>query len=78
MMTDKIRPEHLTRRALVYIRQSTPGQVRHNLESQRRQYDLANKARAMGWHDVDVIDGISVVPAQPRRIAPALRVSSPP
>jgi DNA invertase Pin-like site-specific DNA recombinase len=56
MTSDKITPEHLARKAIVYIRQSTVGQVRHNLESQRRQYELADKARAMGWHEVDVID----------------------
>ena len=42
---EKIRPQHLARSALVYIRQSTLGQVRHNHESQRRQYELAEKAR---------------------------------
>src|SRR5579871_773675 len=56
MTSDKITPEHLARKAIVYIRQSTVGQVRHNLESQRRQYELADKARAMGWHEVEVID----------------------
>jgi DNA invertase Pin-like site-specific DNA recombinase len=56
MTSDKITPEHLTRKAIVYIRQSTIGQVRHNLESQRRQYELADKARAMGWREVDVVD----------------------
>src|SRR3989441_9868610 len=48
--------DHLVRRACVYIRQSTPGQVQHNLESQRRQYALVNRARALGWQEVDVID----------------------
>jgi DNA invertase Pin-like site-specific DNA recombinase len=52
----KITSEHLSRRACVYIRQSTPDQVRHNLESQRRQYALADHARALGWQEVDVID----------------------
>jgi DNA invertase Pin-like site-specific DNA recombinase len=56
MTSDKITPEHLARTAIVYIRQSTVGQVRHNLESQRRQYELADRARAMGWRQVDVID----------------------
>ena len=41
---------------MCYIRQSTPEQVRHNLESQRRQYALVDRARALGWQDVDVID----------------------
>lgn len=52
----KINAEHLARRACVYIRQSTPGQVRNNLESQRRQYALADRARALGWQDIEVID----------------------
>jgi excisionase family DNA binding protein len=53
---NKITADHLTRRACVYIRQSTPGQVQHNLESQRRQYGLVDRARALGWQDIDVID----------------------
>ena len=35
---NKITAVHLARRACVYVRQSTPDQVQHNLESQRRQY----------------------------------------
>src|SRR5450432_3920764 len=53
---NKITADHLARRACVYIRQSTPGQVQHNLESQRRQYALVDRARALGWKDIDVID----------------------
>ena len=53
---NQIRADHLSRRACVYIRQSTPGQVQHNLESQRRQYGLVDRARALGWEEVDVID----------------------
>ena len=52
----KIRPEHLARPAIVYVRQSTLGQVRHHQESRRRQYDLAEHARALGWREVIVID----------------------
>jgi DNA invertase Pin-like site-specific DNA recombinase len=52
----KITPEHLTRQAIVYIRQSTSDQVAHNLESQRRQYGLTDRARQIGWSDVVVID----------------------
>ena len=40
----------------MYIRQSTPGQVLNNLESQRRQYALEDRARALGWQDIEVID----------------------
>lgn len=53
---NKITSDHLSRRACVYIRQSTPGQVQHNLESQRRQYALVERARTLGWQDIDVID----------------------
>src|SRR5258705_4232339 len=53
---NKITADHLARRACVYVRQSTPNQVRHNLESQRRQYALVDRARALGWQDIDVID----------------------
>jgi DNA invertase Pin-like site-specific DNA recombinase len=52
----KISPEHLARSAVVYVRQSTAEQVAHNLESQRRQYGLADRARLLGWQDVEVID----------------------
>jgi DNA invertase Pin-like site-specific DNA recombinase len=52
----KITPEHLARGAFVYVRQSTAMQVTHNLESQRRQYGLADRARQLGWQDVEVID----------------------
>ena len=52
----KITAEHLQRNACVYIRQSTPGQLVHNLESQRRQYGLADRAKQLGWTTVDIID----------------------
>jgi DNA invertase Pin-like site-specific DNA recombinase len=52
----KITPEHLAREAFVYVRQSTPDQLANNPESRRRQYGLADRARALGWVDVTVID----------------------
>ena len=45
----KVRPEHLDRAANVYVRQSSFYQVQHNLESQRRQYDLRHRAMELGW-----------------------------
>jgi DNA invertase Pin-like site-specific DNA recombinase len=53
---NKISADHLTKRAYVYIRQSTLEQVRKNTESKRRQYALADRARELGWQDVEVID----------------------
>ncbi len=46
----------LERRAIVYVRQSTLIQVEENLESQRRQYELASHARDLGFRDIVVID----------------------
>ena len=46
----------LRRKAVVYVRQSTPTQVQTNLESQRRQYDLVEEARRRGFVNIEVID----------------------
>jgi DNA invertase Pin-like site-specific DNA recombinase len=48
---NKITVDHLQRKAVVYIRQSTLDQVQHNLESQRRQYGLIDRAKALGWKE---------------------------
>ena len=50
MLTSKIAEQHLSRVACIYIRQSTPGQVRFNQESTERQYNLASKAQSLGWN----------------------------
>lgn len=55
-MSAKITPDHLARAAVVYVRQSTMSQVTGNLESQRRQYDLAGAAESAGFASVTVID----------------------
>jgi DNA invertase Pin-like site-specific DNA recombinase len=55
-MSGKITPDNLGRAAIVYVRQSTMAQVMGNLESQRRQYDLARAAEAAGFASVTVID----------------------
>ena len=54
----KLRNEHLTRPALVYVRQSTLIQVRDNTASTTRQYQLAKRAQDLGWPEplVVVID----------------------
>jgi len=52
----KITPLHLQRKAIVYLRQSTDRQVQRNTESQRLQYDLAARARALGFEQVEIID----------------------
>jgi DNA invertase Pin-like site-specific DNA recombinase len=53
---NKITTDHLVRSAYVYVRQSTADQLANNLESRRRQYALKERAEALGWQDVVVID----------------------
>ena len=52
----RLTPERLERKAVVYLRQSSPYQVQHNLESQHLQYALAERARTLGWTQVELID----------------------
>ena len=54
----KIHARHLTRQALIYVRQSHPNQVRHHPESARRQYGLTERAQQLGWasEQIRVID----------------------
>jgi DNA invertase Pin-like site-specific DNA recombinase len=56
--SELVKPTHLARKAVVYIRQSTPHQVVSNQESLRLQYALRQRAHELGWHeaDIDVID----------------------
>src|SRR6266498_938777 len=51
----KITPAHTSRLALVYVRQSTPGQVRAHTESTQRQYGLAAVAAELGWTAQQVV-----------------------
>jgi len=56
LYSPKIKPEHLTRKAIVYLRQSSDKQVRQNLESQRLQYELAERIRGLGWQQIDIVN----------------------
>jgi len=55
-MNDKIRPQHLARKAILYVRQSSPYQVIHNLESQKLQYAMEGRLHQLGWHEIEVVD----------------------
>lgn len=55
-MSEKVKAHHLQRGAYVYVRQSTPYQVRNNLESKERQYALEGRAQQLGFSKVVVID----------------------
>src|SRR5712675_3724108 len=67
----KVRPEHLDRAAVVYVRQSSRQQVLEHSESTRLQYALAERAAALGWarSRIMVIDddlGVSAAMADAR------------
>jgi DNA invertase Pin-like site-specific DNA recombinase len=51
----KITASHLSRQAIVYLRQSSAAQVENNRESTKRQYALAAKARELGWSDDRIV-----------------------
>jgi DNA invertase Pin-like site-specific DNA recombinase len=51
----KVESQHLQRRAYVYVRQSTMAQVERNVESRERQYELVDRAVALGWRAPDVV-----------------------
>lgn len=57
-MSEKIKPHHLQRLALVYVRLSSPGQVERNIESLQRQAALKKRAVSLGWPEerVRIID----------------------
>jgi DNA invertase Pin-like site-specific DNA recombinase len=55
-LNPKLTAERLQRGAIVYIRQSTPGQVLHHQEGRRRQYALKDHAHQLGFSQVTVID----------------------
>ena len=54
MRSELIDSRHLARRAVIYIRQSTPHQVLTNQESLRLQYALHQRARDLGWAETDI------------------------
>jgi DNA invertase Pin-like site-specific DNA recombinase len=55
-MSEKLRPQHLARKAILYVRQSSAYQVAHNLESQKLQYAMERRLRDLGWTAIEIID----------------------
>ena len=56
MSTDKIGPQHLRRKAILYVRQSSAHQVLHNRESGALQYAMRDRLTALGFTEIEVID----------------------
>ncbi len=55
-MHEKIRPHHLERKAILYVRQSSAHQVLHNRESSTLQYAMRDRLTALGWSRIETID----------------------
>jgi DNA invertase Pin-like site-specific DNA recombinase len=55
-MSEKVKPQHVARKAMLYVRQSSAYQVHHNLESQRLQYAMQDRLHHLGWREIDVVD----------------------
>jgi hypothetical protein len=55
-MSDKIKPHHLGRKAILYVRQSSAHQVLHNQESRLLQYAMRDRLHALGWREIEVVD----------------------
>lgn len=55
-MSEKIKPQHLARKAILYVRQSSAYQVVKNLESQKLQYAMQEHLRQLGWEEVEIVD----------------------
>jgi hypothetical protein len=56
MTSDKIRPLHLERNAILYVRQSSAHHVLHNRESSALQYAMRDCLVVLGWSQIETID----------------------
>ena len=56
MMSEKVGPQHLRRKAMLYVRQFSPHQVMHNRESGALQYAMTGRLKAFGFSRVEVVD----------------------
>lgn len=55
-MSEKVKKEHVERRAILYVRQSSLSQVEHNTESRRLQYGMQSRLKELGFNQIEVID----------------------
>ncbi len=55
-MSEKIKPHHLERKAILYVRQSSAFQVIYNEESRRLQYAMRERLVQLGWEQIEIID----------------------
>lgn len=55
-MSEKLKAQHLQRKAILYVRQSSAMQVSRNTESQKLQYAMQERLRSLGWSEIEVVD----------------------
>ena len=58
MIFEKIGPQHLERKAILYVRQSSAHQVLHNRESSALQYAMRDRLVALGWSSIETVDEV--------------------
>src|SRR4051812_36774294 len=56
MSAEKVGPQHLARKAMLYVRQSSTYQVLHNRESRTLQYAMRERLAQLGWPEIEIID----------------------
>lgn len=56
MNSEKIGAQHLARKAVLYVRQSSAHQVLHNCESRALQYAMRGRLTQLGWSEIDIVD----------------------
>jgi DNA invertase Pin-like site-specific DNA recombinase len=56
MSAEKIGPQHLARKAVLYVRQSSTHQVLHNREGQALQYAMRDRLAQLGWSAIEIVD----------------------
>ena len=68
MKHEKIGPQHLERKAILYVRQSSAHQVLHNRESSALQYAMRERLADLGWRRIETVDDdlvrVSLIPGQ--------------
>ena len=56
MMSEKVGPQHPRRKAILYVRQSSPHQVMHNRESGTLQHAMTGRLKAFCFSQIEVVD----------------------
>src|SRR5947208_8862811 len=56
MSAEKVGPQHLARKAMLYVRQSSTHQVLHNREGQALQYAMRGRLARLGWSAIEIVD----------------------